>query len=58
MVQSYIFGYPHGLSPERIEEKQFEDFLLQILGRRHYETRNQMRLMEAVIRILVNDLLK
>ncbi len=57
----YIFGYENGLPPEIAKQNRengsFESFLINILGKEVYEKRNQMRLMERAISIVVNEIL-
>lgn len=57
----YIFGYENGLPPEWTKQKReneaFERFLEISLGSDNYEKRNQMRLMERAISVVVDELI-
>jgi|GEM_PF-4416278 len=57
----YIFGYENGLPPEIAKQKReheaFEQFLMGVLGKEAYERRNQMRLMEQAVSIVVDEIL-
>ncbi len=59
MIDAYspYLGYPEGERKRLIAEDAYESFMRQILWEKWYTKRNQLRLLERAVSIVVDDIM-